>query len=749
MLDEPNDMIDTESERQSLGVFTENAYLNYAMYVVLDRALPHIGDGLKPVQRRIIYAMSELGLSATSKPKKAARTVGDVIGKFHPHGDAACYEAMVIMAQPFTYRYPLVDGHGNWGTADDPKSFAAMRYTESRLTAYANTLLSELREGTVDWQPNFDATFDEPVTLPARLPNVLLNGGTGIAVGMATDIPPHNLGEVANAAIHLIDHPEADSAALVRHMPGPDFPTGAEVITPKSDLEKIYTTGNGQVRVRATYQVEKDDIVIDSLPYQASAAKIQQEIADQMANKKLPMVNDIRDESNHETPVRLVIATRKKTDHEALMRHLFATTGLEKTVRVNLNVVGMDGSPQVKSLADLLTEWLAYRRNTVERRLNHRLEKVKARLHILAGLHTAYLNIDEVVAIIRNEDDPHAELKRRFDLSDKQAEAILNLRLRHLVKLEEHKIAGEQNELDGERQQLETTLGDANRLTQQVRDELAADAKEYGDARRTALVERETARAMSESERAPAENITVVLSKHGWIRAAKNHDIDPRTLNYRSGDDYLASAQGRSDQNLIVIGGDGRSYSVDPRRLPDARRQGEPLTSTLSINSEFGLAGIAVGPDDTRCVLAADSGYGLVTTLSQLASRQKSGKTALQPAKGAMAMAPTTVPSDAESVEVCLIADNGHMLVIPIDSLPEQPRGRGNKLIAMDTGVRVVGVRAIRPNDTIVVISGKRETRIGPNKRDTYRGKRGSRGYRLPRGYQKALALAIESGESN
>ncbi len=738
-------MLDTESEQQSLGEFAENAYLNYAMYVVLDRALPHVGDGLKPVQRRIIYAMSELGLSASSKPKKAARTVGDVIGKFHPHGDSACYEAMVIMAQPFTYRYPLVDGHGNWGTADDPKSFAAMRYTESRLTTYAATLLSELRQGTVDWQPNFDATVYEPVTLPARLPNVLLNGGTGIAVGMATDIPPHNLREVANAALHLLDDPEADSAALAEHMPGPDFPTGAEIITPAADLARIYATGQGQVRVRATYQVADGEIIIDSLPYQASAARIQEEIAGQMTAKKLPMVVDVRDESNHETPVRLVIVVRhKRIEHDALMRHLFATTGLEKTVRINLNVVGTDGAPQVKSLAELLSEWLGYRRRTVERRLNHRLDAVKARLHILAGLHTAYLNIDEVVAIIRNEDDPDAELARRFNLSESQTKAILDLRLRHLVRLEEYRIAGERDELAAERDTLQATLSDARRLTSQIRDELAADADQYGDERRTALVERAAATAMSEAERTPAENITVVLSQHGWIRAAKNHDIDPRTLNYRSGDDYLASTTGRSDQNLIVIGGDGRAYSVDPRRLPDARRQGQPLTSTLSTTSEHGFVGVALGPDNMRCILAADTGYGLVTTLGALVSRQKAGKTALQPAEGAVALDPATTSIQADTVEVCLLADNGRLLLLPIDALPNQARGRGNKLIALDSSEHLMAVRALGESDTIVVFSGNRPTRIKPRQRDAYRGKRASRGTLLPRGYQRDLALSVE-----
>lgn len=739
-------MLDSESERQSLAEFAENAYLNYAMYVVLDRALPHVGDGLKPVQRRIVYAMSELGLSATAKPKKAARTVGDVIGKFHPHGDAACYEAMVIMAQPFTYRYPLVDGHGNWGTTDDPKSFAAMRYTESRLTSYAATLLSELRQGTVNWQANFDATVDEPVTLPARLPNVLLNGGTGIAVGMATDIPPHNLREVAAAAVKLLDQPEADSNALVECLPGPDFPSGAEIITPKDDLKAIYAAGTGQIRVRATYEITRGEIVINNLPYQSAAAKIQEEIASQMSARKLPMVADLRDESTHETPVRLVLSLRGKNfEHDTLMAHLFATTGLEKTVRVNLNVVGTDGTPQVKPLAVLLQEWLDYRRQTVERRLNHRLNAVRDRLHILAGLHAAYLNIDEVVAIIRNEDEPGTELMRQFDLSERQAEAILNLRLRHLVKLEEFKIQSERDELCAERDSLEAILADTAQLTQLIRDELTSDAEQYGDDRRTALVQRSAASAMSEAERIPAENITVVLSQHGWIRAAKNHDIDPASLNYRSGDGYLASARGRSDQQLIVLGADGRAYSVDPKRLPDARRQGEPLTSSLSTSPKTGFAGLALGTDTKHCVLVADSGYGLATHLGALASRQKSGKTALQPTQGATALAPATLTADETSIDVVLLADNGRLLILALETLPAQARGRGNKLFALGDGEHLIDARIVSSADTLVVASGKQHTRIAPRDREGYRGKRASRGTLLPRGFQRAPNLAVDN----
>jgi len=736
-----------ESERQPLSSFAEKAYLDYAMYVILDRALPHVGDGLKPVQRRIVYAMSELGLSAVSKPKKAARTVGDVIGKFHPHGDSACYEAMVIMAQPFSLRYPLVDGHGNWGTTDDPKSFAAMRYTESKLTAYAATLLSELGQGTADWQPNFDGTLNEPTILPARLPNVLLNGGTGIAVGMATDIPPHNLREVAAAAIHLLQNPKADIEALCEHMPAPDFPTGAEIITPVADIRDMYTSGNGNLKLRATYTREKSDnnseIVIDALPYQTSGARVLEQIAGQMAAKKLPMVSDLRDESDHENPTRLVIVPRSnRVDTEALMAHLFATTGLEKNVRVNLNVIGLDGAPRVKNLRELLSEWLTFRTDTVTRRLQHRLDTVLDRLHILEGLLIAYLNIDEVIHIIRTEDEPKPVMMKRFEITGTQADAILDLRLRHLMKLEEFKIRGEQDALEEERATLEATLGSKKKLNRLIADEIEADADKYGDDRRSILVEREQARALSEADLLPSEPVTIVLSRHGWIRAAKGHEVDAAGLSFRSGDDYLASAPGRSNDTLIVLDSTGRSYTLAAHKLPSARGQGEPLTGSLNPADGARFVGVAIGDDSMRCVLASDAGNGFVTTLGELTSRQKSGKAALNVGKHGIALAPTaTAVADAEA---CVVTSEGQLLCLALDDLPALAKGKGNKLISLKKGETLVAAQTLPADATLVIHSGRRHMTLKSAERDEYRGPRASRGKRLPRGFTQVQALQAE-----
>ncbi|MES1925064.1 DNA topoisomerase IV subunit A [Salinisphaera sp. T31B1] len=736
--------LEHDSERQPLRTFAEKAYLDYAMYVILDRALPHVGDGLKPVQRRIVYAMSELGLSAASKPKKAARTVGDVIGKFHPHGDSACYEAMVIMAQSFSYRYPLIDGHGNWGTADDPKSFAAMRYTESRLTGYAATLLSELGQGTVDWQPNFDGTLDEPKTLPARLPNVLLNGGTGIAVGMATDIPPHNLREVAAATVHLLNHPDADLDALSEHLPAPDFPTGAEIISPAEEIRQLYATGNGMVRLRATYTVESGEIVIDALPYQTSGAKVLEQIAGQMAAKKLPMVSDLRDESDHENPTRLVIVPRSnRVDIEALMAHLFATTGLEKGVRVNLNVIGLDGAPRVKNLREILSEWLTYRTTTVTRRLEHRMDAVLDRLHILEGLLIAYLNIDEVIHIIRTEDEPKPVMMKRFEITGTQADAILDLRLRHLMKLEEFKIRGEQEALEDERKTLEATLGSKKKLNALIASEIEADAEKYGDERRSRLVERQQARALSEADLLPSEPITVVLSRQGWIRSAKGHDVDAPSLNFRSGDDYLTHAAGRSNQTLIVIDSTGRSYTLAAHKLPSARGQGEPLTGSLNPADGARFVGLAIGDENTRCVLASDAGHGFVTTLADISSRNRSGKTALSTGRNARALEPSTF--SAEDAEVCAVTSEGQLLCLAIDELPVLSKGKGNKLISLKKGEHLIAVAALAANQRLTLYSGKRHMTLKSADRDAYRGPRASRGRTLPRGFTQVQALAVES----
>ena len=734
---------DQDSERLPLNAFAEKAYLDYAMYVILDRALPHVGDGLKPVQRRIVYAMSELGLSAASKPKKAARTVGDVIGKFHPHGDSACYEAMVIMAQPFTYRYPLVDGQGNWGTADDPKSFAAMRYTESRLTPYAATLLAELGQGTVDWQPNFDGTLDEPATLPARLPNVLLNGGTGIAVGMATDIPPHNLREVAAATIHLLNEPEADLDALMAHLPAPDFPTGAEIITPAAELRRLYASGQGQIKVRATYQVEGGEVVIDALPYQTSGAKILEQIAAQMAAKKLPMVSDLRDESDHENPTRLVIVPRSnRVDVAAMMAHLFATTGLEKNVRANLNVIGLDGAPQVKNLRDLLTEWLTYRQTTVRRRLEYRLDQVVDRLHILEGLLVAYLNIDEVIQIIRSEDEPKPVMMSRFGITDVQADAILNLRLRHLMKLEEFKIRGEQDELAAERDELETILASDKKLKALIADEITTDADKYGDERRSRLVERDQARALSEADLLPSEAITVVLSREGWIRAAKGHDVEPEELNYRTGDGYLAHAAGKTNQSLVVLDSTGRSFSLAAHKLPSARGQGEPLTGSLNPANGARFVGVAIGDEALTCVLASTAGNGFVTRLADMASRQKAGKATLSPGKNGAALAPTT--THADPAELCVVTSAGYLLCIALDDLPQLAKGKGNKLVALKAGETVVTTIALGLDETLIIYSGKRHKALKPAERDAYRGPRAGRGHQLPRGFTSVQSLAVD-----
>lgn len=746
------EMTQTESEKQPLRMFAEKAYLDYSMYVILDRALPFIGDGLKPVQRRIVYAMSELGLSAVSKPKKAARTVGDVIGKFHPHGDAACYEAMVVMAQPFTFRYPLVDGHGNWGTADDPKSFAAMRYTESRLTPYARLLLAELGQGTVDWKPNFDGTLDEPQMLPARLPNLLLNGGTGIAVGMATDIPPHNLREVAQACIHLIEQPDADLDALLGHIQGPDYPGGAELISSADDLRQIYATGHGMLRLRAVWERDEDgDIVITALPFQVSGARVLTQIAEQMQAKKLPMVSDLRDESDHENPTRLVIVPKsRRVDVDRLMAHLFATTKLENGYRVNLNVIGLDGRPQVKNLRELLTEWLSYRTQTVRRRLQFRLDQVVDRLHILEGLLIAFLNIDEVIYIIRHHDEPKPVMVERFGITATQADAILDLKLRHLMRLEEQKIQGERDELEAERKTLEATLGSRKKLNQLIIKEIREAADSYGDDRRTALVERSEAKALAEADLMPSEAITVVLSQQGWIRAAKGHEVDATALSYKSGDGYLTAAQGRSNQPLALLDATGRSYSLPAHKLPSARGQGEPLTGKLNPADGAGFVGVLLGDADTPCVLASDAGYGFITRLGELATRKRNGKAMLTVPKGAGVLPPCypSVPAadnDAED-EVCVVTAEGRMLCFPLSELPELSKGKGNKLIGVKAPDRIVAWQVLASDAVLRLYSGKRHLNVKPADRENYRGKRASRGHFLPRGFRQVHGAEIDNG---
>jgi len=734
-------------EQQPLKEYTERAYLDYSMYVILDRALPQIGDGLKPVQRRIIYAMSELGLSASSKPKKSARTVGDVIGKFHPHGDSACYEAMVLMAQPFSYRYPIVIGQGNWGSTDDPKSFAAMRYTESRLAPYAKSMLQELGQGTVDWTPNFDGTLKEPVVLPARLPNLLLNGTSGIAVGMSTDVPPHNLNEVASALVHLIENPKATVAHLMKHVKGPDFPTGGELVSSQDDITDIYTTGSGTLRLRASYKMEGTDIVITSLPHQISGAKIQEQIAAQMRAKKLPQVDDLRDESDHEDPTRLVISKKRGVNVDQLMSHLFSTTSLERTLRVNMNIIGLDGRPRMFNLVEMLKEWLTFRKETVKNRLGHRLQIVSDRLHILDGLLVAYLNIDEVIAIIREEDEPKPVLMKRFKLSDIQAEAILNLRLRNLAKLEEFKIKGEQDELQQERDVLEKTLNSAARLKTLIKKEILEDAEAYGDERRTEIVEREAAQALDETQLVSSEPVTVVLSQAGYARAAKGHEIDPATLSYRSGDNYLAAAQGRSNQLAMFIDSTGRVYSVIAGTLPSARGQGEPLSSRFKPPDGAGFCGAMIGDNNQKYLLASDAGYGFIATLSDLVSRNKAGKSILRVPAGGKAVVPAPVPRDKE----CLIAaasSIGRLLLFEMDELPELAKGKGNKLINIPgpkykSGEEKMVAAAVVPEDGhLEIYTGARKMTIKWRDLDNYYGDRALRGSLLPQGWRKVERLA-------
>ncbi len=737
-------------EQQTLAEFTEKAYLNYSMYVIMDRALPHIGDGLKPVQRRIVYAMSELGLKSTAKYKKSARTVGDVLGKFHPHGDSACYEAMVLMAQPFSYRYPLVDGQGNWGAPDDPKSFAAMRYTESRLSKYAGVLLSELGLGTVDWLPNFDGTLKEPKVLPARLPNLLLNGTTGIAVGMATDIPPHNIQEIADACIHLLDNPKASLDDIHQIVPGPDFPTQAEIISSKADLRKNYETGRGSVKMRATYLIEEGEIVVHALPHQVSGAKVLEQIASQMQAKKLPMVADLRDESDHENPTRLVIIPRSnRVDTDSLMGHLFATTDLEKNYRINMNVIGINGRPQVKGLVTFIHEWLEFRTQTTIKRLEYRLQKVNERLHILEGLMIAFLNIDEVIKIIRKEDKPKPVLMKRFAISDIQAEAILDLKLRHLARLEEMKIKGEQDELAKERDSLELTLGSKTRLKTLVKKEIKQAAKEFGDERKSQIVAREESRALTESDLLPSEAVTVVLSTMGWVRCAKGHDVDATTLNYKSGDSYCSSAIGKSNQSAVFLDSTGRSFALAAHSLPSARGQGEPLTGRLNPVAGATFITTIMGDEKQTFLFASDAGYGFVARFSDTVSRNKNGKALLSLPKGGQVLEPCLVGNYDNDLCVA-VSNEGRMLVFPISELPQLAKGKGNKIIGIPSAKLqlreefVVAIAVVSVEQSLILYSGKRHIRLKPSDLEHYKGERGRRGNKLPRGFQKVDSMGAE-----
>lgn len=737
------------TEQKPLSEFTEKAYLDYSMYVILDRALPNIADGLKPVQRRIVYAMSELGLKATAKYKKSARTVGDVLGKFHPHGDSACYEAMVLMAQPFSYRYPFVDGQGNWGSPDDPKSFAAMRYTEARLSPYAEVLLSELLQGTVDWVDNFDGTLQEPSLLPARLPNILLNGATGIAVGMASDILPHNLTEVANACIHLLDAPDADLNAMLQYIKGPDFPTAAEITTPAEAISALYETGHGSVRMRAVFVQEKQNIVITALPYQVSGAKIMEQIAAQMQQKKLPMVEDLRDESDHEHPTRLVIIPRSnRIDAEGLMSHLFATTDLERSYRVNFNMIGLDGKPRVKGLLTILNEWLVYRLATVKRRLEYRLEKVLERIHVLEGLLIAYLNIDEVIAIIREEDNPKHALMARFAITERQAEAILEIKLRHLAKLEEMKLRGELDELALERDALQAILASESRLKALVKEELIKDRDAFGDTRRSPIIVRQDSQALKEEDILPNEPITVVLSKNGWIRAAKGHDIKGQELSYKAGDEFKAQTTGRSNQQILFFDSEGKVYSLPGHVLPSARGQGEPLTGKLNPAEGMLFEALTGGEPEQKVVLISDAGYGFIATISDLYVKNRNGKACIKLPENARILTPKLV-SQLENSWIACATSAGRLLIFPLNELPELSRGKGNKLIGIPSAKAasreeyLIDVTILSGDECLTVHAGKRHFTLKEADLNHYKGERGRRGNRLPRGLQNVTCLEV------
>ncbi|MCZ6502345.1 MAG: DNA topoisomerase IV subunit A [Gammaproteobacteria bacterium] len=741
------------SEIISLKQYTESAYLNYAMYVINDRALPHIGDGLKPVQRRIIYAMSELRLSVDAKFAKSARTIGDVLGKFHPHGDAACYEAMVLMAQSFSYRYPLIDGQGNWGSSDDPKSYAAMRYTESRLTKYAEVLLGELGQGTVEWSPNFDGTLEEPVNLPARLPNILLNGSTGIAVGMATDILPHNLKEVASACIRLLDKPKSTLKDICEHIKGPDFPTGAEIISSREDILQIYETGRGGIRARAVYQQESGEIVLTALPYQVSGTRILEQIASQMQAKKLPMVVDLRDESDHENPTRIVIVPRSnRVNIEELMGHLFATTDLERTYRANFNVIGLDGRPRVKPLVEMLREWLKFRSDTVLRKLKFRLDKILDRLHILEGLMVAYMNIDEVIKIVRTKDNPKQALIKKYKLSDRQADAILDLRLRQLAKLEEVKIRAEQDGLNTERVAIEKTINSKTRLKTLIKKGLAEDAETYGDERLSTIAERPEAQAFKEKDLISTEPVTIVLSEKGWVRAAKGHEIDPKELSYRSGDKCLQSMPGKSNQDAVFLDSTGRAYTIAAHTLPSARGQGEPLTGRVNPPSSAFFTGLLIGDKEQKFVVASDAGYGFIARVEDMLTKNKAGKSLITVPKGGVVIQPAVV-RDSEHEFVAAFSNEGRLLIFPVRDLPQMARGKGNKIMniprarVVDRLEMMTYILVFSEVDTLVVHSGKRHIALNIDELEHYRGERARRGLKLPRGFQKVDDVNLIRGD--
>lgn len=729
--------------------FTRKAYRDYSMYVILDRALPSIADGLKPVQRRIIYAMSELGLKNTAKPKKSARTVGDVLGKYHPHGDSACYEAMVLMAQPFSYRYPFVEGQGNWGSVDDPKSFAAMRYTEAKLSRYADLLLAELEQGTVEWGANFDGTLTEPLLLPAQVPNILLNGTMGIAVGMATDIPPHNLKEVLDACLYLLKNREASTREIMQFIPAPDYPTGAEMITPPPDLIKLYETGHGSVKLRATYQVDEDEIVINSLPYQVSGARVLEAIAAQMQAKKLPLITDLRDESDHENPIRLVIVMRNaRVDAEGLMNHLFATTDLEKSNRVNLNMIGLNGRPSVKNLRQILIEWLEFRETTVELRLRHRLDKILARLHILDGLLAAFLNIDEVISIIREADEPKTELMARFNLSTIQAEAILEIRLRQLARLEEIKIRSEQDALSQERDHLQSILGSRDLLLGEIARELSQIQHDFNDPRRTKLVVRTEARALAEETLIVSETVTVILSKLGWVRVAKGTEVDPAALSYKTGDAFLKHYVTKNNQPIIFLDSKGRAYTTYPHKLPSARTQGEPLSSHFNLEKDATIITLTGGEETQKILLSSNEGYGFVTQISEILTKNKSGKALINLSPSAIPLDPVKINSLDD--QLLLATAQGRLLIFPLKDVPILQKGKGNKLIQIKKEEWQKGADALKKTllisqeQSIEVSNTKKTKTMTPDNLTAFTAERAKRGTLLPKDLQKYTDIQVK-----
>ena len=748
--------MDIETEKISIAEYTEEAYLNYAMYVINDRALPFIGDGLKPVQRRIIHAMNALRLSPDAKFSKSARTIGEVIGKFHPHGDSACYEAMVLMAQTFSYRYPLVDGQGNWGSPDDPKSYAAMRYTESKLTFYSRILLEELHQGTVEWIPNFDGTIEEPVHLPSRVPNVLLNGGMGIAVGMTTDIPPHNLNEIVNACIYILDHPKAELHQVLEFVIGPDFPSGADIVSSKEEIKEVYETGRGAIKARAVYEPNRGEIVITALPYQVSGAKILEQIANQMRAKKLPMVVDVRDESDHEYPTRIVVVLKSsRVDSEGVMSHLFATTDLEKNHRVNLNTIGLNGRPKVMGLVELLKEWLRFRADTVTLRLKYRLDKILERLHVLEGLLLAYLNLDLVIEIIRNEESPKSKLITDLKLSVEQAEAILNLRLRQLGKLEEERITQEQKNLEQEKKGIEKTLKSKARLKKLIKKELEEDMQIHGGPRLSDLVEREESRAFQEKEILLSEPVTVVLSEQGWVRSARGHEVTPLDLSYRAGDGFLQSEKCKTEQDVVFFDSVGRSYTAAIHGLPSARGQGEPLTGRFNPPVGAVFMGLAAGENDSKFLLSSDSGYGFLANLSDLKSKNKNGKAIMKVIANSLVNQPQLVRNQDNEL-IGAFSSQGRLLIFDLRELPLLSKGKGIKIMNiprsnLDNRDEVMSfVRVFSSQSSVVVVSGKRTLNLSPKDLIHFKSDRARRGLKLPRGFQKVDDVIVKaSGETS